>query len=87
MHFFDLFSGWLGQGELIYAAKWKRPDSEAELYDRVMAVVNYPKGPVSFYHGFDQPKILDRQEMRLQFERGDVTLHGWIPVKPNQRPA
>ena len=46
-----------------------------------MAIVNYPKGPVSFYHGFDQPKILDRQEMRLQFERGDVTLYGWIPVR------
>ena len=81
VHFFDLFSGWLGQGELIYAAKWKRPDIETEVYDRVMAIVNYPKGPVTFYHGFDQPRILDRQEMRLQFEKGDVTLYGWIPVR------
>jgi len=36
---------------------------------------------VNFYHGFDQPKILDRQEMRLEFEHGDITLYGWIPVK------
>jgi hypothetical protein len=36
---------------------------------------------VTFYHGFDQPKILDRQEMRLQFERGDVSLFEWVPVK------
>ena len=81
VHFFDLFSGWLGQGELIYAAKWKRPDMETEVYDRVTAIVNYPRGPVTFYHGFDQPNVLDRQEMKLQFERGDITLYGWIPVR------
>ena len=81
VHFFDLFSGWLGHGELIYAAKWHRPDVAADVYDRVLALVNYRKGPVSFYHGFDQPKVLDRQEMRLQLERGDVTLYGWVPVR------
>jgi hypothetical protein len=36
---------------------------------------------VTFYHGFDQPKVLDRQEMRLQFERGDLSLFEWVPVK------
>jgi predicted dehydrogenase len=81
VHFFDLFAGWLGRGELVSAAKWRRPGVATELYDRVMAVVNYGAGPVTFYHGFDQPKILDRQEMRLQFERGDITLYGWIPVR------
>lgn len=81
VHFFDLFSGWLGRGEPIYAAKWHRPDVAADVYDRVLALVNYRKGPVSFYHGFDQPKVLDRQEMRLQFARGDVTLYGWVPVR------
>jgi predicted dehydrogenase len=81
VHFFDLFSGWLGEGKLIYAAKWKRPHIQTEVYDRVMAIVNYPNGPVSFYHGFDQPKVLDRQEMRLEFERGDLTLYGWVPVR------
>jgi predicted dehydrogenase len=81
VHFFDLFSGWLGHGELVYAAKWHRPDVAADVYDRVLALVNYRNGPVSFYHGFDQPKVLDRQEMRLQFERGDVTLYGWVPVR------
>jgi predicted dehydrogenase len=55
VHFFDLFSGWLGEGKLIYAAKWKRPHVQSELYDRVMAIVDYPNGPVNFYHGFDQP--------------------------------
>ena len=36
---------------------------------------------VNFYHGFHQPGRLDRQELRLVFERGDVTLHEWIPTR------
>jgi hypothetical protein len=36
---------------------------------------------VNFYHGFDQPKILGQAGMRLEFEHGDITLYGWIPVK------
>jgi predicted dehydrogenase len=81
VHFFDLFSGWLGRGEIIHAAKWQRPGSKSAMHDRVQATVNYPQGPVTFYHGFDQPKILDRQEMRLQFARGDISLFEWVPVK------
>jgi hypothetical protein len=41
----------------------------------------YKDGTVNFYHGFDQPKILDRQEMRLLFEHGEITLYEWVPVK------
>lgn len=81
VHFFDLFSFWLGKGEIIHAAQWQRPGFKGRIIDRVQATVNYPKGPVTFYHGFDQPKLLDRQEMRLQFERGDISLYEWVPVK------
>jgi predicted dehydrogenase len=81
VHFFDLFSGWLGKGEIIHAAQWQRPGTERKINDRVQSTVNYPLGPVTFYHGFDQPRILDRQEMRLQFERGDISLFEWVPVK------
>ncbi|HXB31898.1 MAG TPA: Gfo/Idh/MocA family oxidoreductase [Puia sp.] len=73
VHFFDLFAGWLGEGRLLSAFQIGR--------DRVQATVLYKSGPVNFYHGFDQPKILDRQEMRLLFERGDITLFDWVPVK------
>ncbi len=73
VHFFDLFAGWLGEGRLLSAFQIGR--------DRVQATVLYKSGPVNFYHGFDQPKNLDRQEMRLLFERGDITLFEWIPVK------
>jgi hypothetical protein len=47
----------------------------------VQATVLYQRGIVNFYHGFDQPKILDRQEMRLQFEHGEITLYEWVPVR------
>jgi predicted dehydrogenase len=81
VHFFDLFSGWLGKGEIIHAAQWRRPGSGRTIIDRVQCTINYAPGPVTFYHGFDQPRILDRQEMRLQFEKGDISLFEWVPVR------
>ena len=81
VHFFDMFSGWLGNGEVVSSLKIKRLSVNDEITDRVHATVMYRNGIVNFYHGFDQPKILDRQEMRLQFERGEITLYEWVPVK------
>ncbi len=81
VHFFDLFSGWLGEGKMISACQLKRAAIDPCITDRVQATVLYAGGLVNFYHGFDQPGILDRQEMRIQFERGEVTLFGWVPVK------
>ena len=80
VHFFDMFAGWLGQGKVINSIQLTRPGQDAELIDRVQATILYQQGIVNFYHGFDQPKVLDRQEMRLQFERGDITLYEWVPV-------
>lgn len=81
VHFFDLFSGWLGKGEVIHAAGMYSLGDHGNITDRVQAVVLYKNGLVNFYHGFNQLNMLDRQEMRLQFELGDITLHGWIPTK------
>lgn len=80
VHFFDMFSGWLGKGKVRNALQVRRRGNE-KIKDRVQAAVMYKDGIVNFYHGFDQPKILDRQEMRLQFEKGEITLYGWIPVE------
>lgn len=33
-----------------------------------------------FEHGFHQPSRMDRQEMRLVFERGEMRLHDWVPT-------
>lgn len=79
VHFFDMFSGWLGEGHVLQSLKKHRPGYD-NIIDRVHATVMYAGGWVNFYHGFDQPRILDRQQITLLFERGDITLRGWIPV-------
>jgi predicted dehydrogenase len=81
VHFFDMFSGWLGNGEIVNAVQMQRPGIAKKITDRVHSTVMYKEGIVNFYHGFDQPKILDRQEMRLLFEHGEITLYEWVPVK------
>lgn len=81
VHFFDMFAGWFGAGQLVSAQKLSRPGFPG-IWDIVQCDIIYPeRAPVHFYHAFNQPKILDRQEMRLQFERGDVTLFEWVPTR------
>jgi len=80
VHFFDLFDGWLGQGEVVAAQRHLRPDSGLE--EQVQCTVRYPGGAlVNFHHSFTQPSRLDRQEFRLHFERGDVILQEWVPIR------
>ncbi len=81
VHFFDLFAGWLGNGNPLSAIQMQRTGQPGTIIDRVQATVLYKEGFVNFYHGFDQPKHLDRQEMRLLFEHGEITLYEWVPVK------
>lgn len=81
VHFFDLFEGWLGEGRVAGAWQLERTVIKEKIIDRVQATVLYKDGIVNFYHGFDQPTILDRQEMRLEFEHGEITLYEWVPVK------
>jgi predicted dehydrogenase len=80
VHFFDMFAGWLGEGRIIASQELKRFGA-GEVWDRVQATTLYAKGLVNFYHGFDQPKLMDPQEMRLQFEKGDLTLFEWVPTR------
>jgi predicted dehydrogenase len=84
VHFFDLFGGWLGCGEVVSAQRMLRPGTDIE--EQVNCTVRYPGGGlVNFYHGFTQAARMDRQEFRLLFERGDVTLEEWIPVRGRVR--
>jgi predicted dehydrogenase len=80
VHFFDMFEGWLGQGEVISAQKLNR-EGHPDVWDKFQAIVQYGDALVNFYHGFDQPKAMDRQEMRLQFEHGEITLYEWVPTQ------
>lgn len=79
VHFFDMFAGWLGKGEVVAAQRLSRPGYPKILDIAQCDVVYGENAPVHFFHGFNQPRILDRQEMRLQFEQGDITLHEWVP--------
>jgi predicted dehydrogenase len=80
VHFFDLFDGWLGPGRVEAAQCGVRPGTAIE--EQVQCAVRYgDTGLVNFYHGFHQPGRVDRQEMRLLFERGDVTLFDWVPTR------
>lgn len=85
VHFFDMFTGWLGDGTLKASQVVKRPDSN-DIEDQVHATVEYGDDAtgrklVNFYHGFTQTGRMDRQEMRLLFERGDITLFEWVPTR------
>jgi len=80
VHFFDLFAGWLGPGELLAAQRALRPGTTLE--EQAHCTVRYGDSVlINFYHGFHQVGRMDRQEMRLVFERGDVTLYGWVPTE------
>jgi predicted dehydrogenase len=80
VHFFDLFNGWLGPGQVVAAQRTLRPGTNLE--DQVNCTLRYRDGVlVNMYHGFTQPRRLDRQEFRLLFERGDVRLEEWVPVR------
>ncbi len=79
VHFFDLFEWWLGEGQVESAQISKRPGGG--IVDQVNCTVRYGEEVlVNFYHGFTQPDRMDRQEIRLLFERGTVRLFEWVPT-------
>ena len=80
VHFFDLFAGWLGRGTVEAAQVGVRPGTNIE--EHVHSTVRYDGATlVNFYHGFHQAGRMDRQELRLVFERGEVTLYDWVPTR------
>jgi predicted dehydrogenase len=80
VHFFDLFAGWLGAGRLESAQVGIRPGTAIE--EHVQSTVRHGDSAlINIYHGFHQAGRMDRQELRLVFERGDLTLHDWVPTR------
>jgi predicted dehydrogenase len=79
VHFFDMFAGWIGNGTVVAAQATRRHGTNIE--DQVQCTVRYgDEVHVNFYHGFVNPGRMDRQELRLVFERGDLLLTGWVPT-------
>ncbi len=82
VHFFDMLEGWLGPGTVAAAQRGIRPGSSPPIEEHVQCTVRYaPDILVNFYHGFHQAGRMDRQELCLIFERGDVTLYDWVPTR------
>jgi predicted dehydrogenase len=80
VHFFDLLSGWLGLGRVEAAQVGTRPGTTIEEHGHAM--VRYGNTAlINFYYGFHQAGRMDRQELRLVFERGDITLFDWVPTR------
>ncbi len=80
VHFFDLFRSWFGPGRVLAAQSIERPSTE--VVEQVHATAVYgEKVLVNFYHGFHQASVMDRQELRLVFERGDIRLEEWVPTR------
>ncbi len=80
VHFFDLFAGWLGAGRVEAAQVGIRPGTAIE--EHVQCTVRYGSAAlINYYHGFHQCGRMDRQELRLVFERGDLTLYDWVPTR------
>jgi predicted dehydrogenase len=79
VHFFDLFEGWLGPATVEAAQRSLRPETGVE--EQVECVLRFGEGAlVTHYHGFTQASRMDRQELTLLFEQGDVRLYGWVPT-------
>ena len=79
VHFFDLYSHWLGAGEVIDAHTEIRPGTDQE--DRVMCTIRHDSGAVASHcHAFDQIGPMDRTDHRLVCELGDIRVDGWIPL-------
>jgi predicted dehydrogenase len=100
VHFFDLVASWLGQGAVVSAARSLRPESGGQPTDadrkggdtkrepveeQVMCTCRYGDILFHYEHGFHQPSRMDRQEMRLVFERGEVRLFDWVPTRGELR--
>ena len=81
VHFFDIIGAIAGApAESVLGRTWTRPDGTYK-EDRVQALVTYANGvEASFYHAFNRPGALEKQTAHFAFERGHITLHGWIPT-------
>jgi predicted dehydrogenase len=86
-HFFDLVASWLGPGEVVSASRGLRPEEHGgngngEVEEQAGCTCRYRDGVLfHFEHGFHQPAPLDRLEIRLVFERGELRLYDWIPTR------
>jgi predicted dehydrogenase len=82
VHFFDLFSMWFGEAKILTAQQITRTNTQPSIIDQVHCTALYEGSVlVNFYHGFHQAERMDRQQICIVCERGDIQLFGWLPIK------
>lgn len=81
VHFFDIVGAIAGApATQVLGQTWDRRDRTGK-EDRVQAIVTYANGvEASFYHAFNRPGALEKQTAHFAFEKGHLTLEGWIPT-------
>ena len=80
VHFFDIIGSIIGSPALeVQGRTWLRAGDHPH-EDRVSCVVTHESGiTATYYHAFNRPGILERQNAHFTFERGHVNVHGWTP--------
>ncbi len=81
VHFFDIVGAIVGApARRVLGQTWMREDGTGK-EDRVQALVSYENGvEASFYHAFNRPGALEKQSAHFAFDKGHITLDGWIPT-------
>jgi predicted dehydrogenase len=79
VHFIDLSLALIGgEPDVVTGTAHRRPDGRV---DRVSALVGFgDRAVASFHHSFNRTSDTERTTIRLAFERGHVTIDGWIPT-------
>lgn len=71
-----------GTPTLLHAHAGRRPRNP-RIVERVLATVRYGDPAagvdVTFFHGFTQANVLDRQQWRIVCERGEIRMSQWVP--------
>jgi predicted dehydrogenase len=81
VHFFDLFAMFLGDATVLSGAQATRSGNQA-IVDQVMSSARHGSDVLATqYHGFHQPGEMDRQELRIICEKGDIRLFDWLTTR------
>lgn len=81
VHFFDLYGELAGTPPKEVVATRSVRDNAAPggRVDQVDCAVLHDNGVLcAYFHAFNRPKALERQQALLAFDRGFITVHGWV---------
>jgi predicted dehydrogenase len=81
VHFFDLYGELAGTSpkEIVATRSIRDNAAPGGRVDQVDCAVLHDDGVLcAYFHAFNRPKALERQQALLAFDRGFITVHGWV---------